>query len=350
MRLHLGWLRTGSKTRLFAGLGVLCASALLYEAAVFLPLALAALDLRSPREALRRHWPLLAAVFAVLLYQRVLTWLSLGPPRNQLSVDPVHALKALAAGFECTFLNRLLHLLWRSARYAGTAFRAADWTLWAVSSAALLGLCRAEQEEPGSPPLRMLWLGLAIVILGYVPYLFAAGTGYAPTVFSENNRLNLPSSIGGALVFAWCLRRLRCWVLPGLLACAFLLACWASNAQWAQAYSLQQEILRAVGPHLERTGPKTLLAFGFPNSVGSATVFQSTYDLDGALFLRYRKPGLKGLVGEGRVRFEDREAVLTWFGESRIPYEKLCAYRHSDGTFREIRSRQDGEAFLASAG
>jgi len=347
MRFYARWLKSGSLRELLVSLAALIASALLYEAPVLLPLGLILVNARP----LRRHVPLLAAIAAVLLYQRILSWLAIGPERHGLSLDPVHAFKVMTAGFECTFFNRLVHLVGRSISFAWADFSPGEISLLLLSCLSLFVFCRRLlRADPGAPPKMLLWLGLGFFVLGYAPYAFAARFGYVPAMFSESNRLNLQASLGGALIFAWCCARWRASGVPAaLLLSAFLLATWSSNAQWTRAYSLQQEILGAVGPHLGRTAPKHLLIFGFPNNVGSATVFQSTYDFDGALYLRYRRPDLRGLVGEGRVRFEEDSAVLRWYGETPVPYDALYAYRHSDGMFRQIRDRQDGEAFLASA-
>lgn len=356
-------LRARKSSPVAAGLTVMFAG-LFYEAAAPLALAPFALEAwrhrhhgwkRSLQEGLRGSFALLMGLGFLILWQRILTPLLLHPERHPMSVSPVHAWKVLQAGLECSLLNRLWHLVWKHVAWASAAFGAAAWAAWCVASI-LLGRaaddCLAE-ETPSKEPLA---LAAIVFLLGYAPYVLDAT--YTPVVFSATNRVNYVPSAGAALAAAWLLRRLftakvpwgrgtaraTALLLPGVL----LLSCWASNAQWAEASRRQAAILKDLAPKLAATpkGPRTVLLFGLETFVGAAPVFNSTYDLDGALFVLRGDADVKGLVGEGRMRFDRDKAVMTWFGETPVSYDGLYGYRADSGAFKRLASKEDAEALV----
>ncbi|TBR25117.1 hypothetical protein EPO15_02735 [bacterium] len=319
---------------------------LFYEAPSFLvaavPLA-AWLRERDLKKALLPAWPLAAAFAVGAFWQRVLVPLTLAAERHPVSLSPSHALKVLGAGFELTFANRLAHGLARGAQAATGSFSGAEWALFALAGAALaFWAARLALEAEAGPPL--LPLAFALFILGYVPYFFDAS--YMPTAFSANNRLNLTGALGGSLFFAWACARWRRGgpVLAGALAGLFLLENWASNGQYAAAYGRQQEILAAAVP-LIPPDAKTLLLYGFEERVGSAVVFESTYDFDGALSLRGARVSAR--VGQGRMRYDEDAPRLVWYGEAPLSYSGLYAYDHAARKMTALPGPAAAREFLA---
>lgn len=342
-----------------AGAGARAASAAVFLAAMLFYEAPALLFLCAPllawlkdrraglKPAAAAAWPLAAAFLAGALYQRLLVPLALSVDRHPVSLSFGHALKVLGAGFEVTFANRLAHGLARGAQAAAASFSALDWAAFAFAAAALAAwaFLLAAEAEP-SPAAPLLPLAGALFALGYAPYFFDAA--YMPEAFSANNRLNLTGSLGGALFFAWAAARWRRGgpALAGVLAAAFLLGNWASNGQYADAYSRQQEVLAAVEP-LIPAGAKTLLLYGVPERVGSAVVFESTFDFEGALSLRGK--ALKARVGQGRMHYEEDAAVLDWYGRDPLPYEGLYAYDHRAKRLERLPDAAAALAFAARA-
>lgn len=323
---------------------------LFYEAPslLFAALPLAAwLRERDVKKALAPAWPLGAAFAVGCLWQRVLVPLSLAAERHPVSLSPGHAAKVLGAGFELTFANRLAHGLARGAQAAAETFSPAEWAL-VILAAAALAVWAARLAKEAEPPraLPLLPLAFALFGLGYLPYFFDAA--YMPTAFSANNRLNLTGALGGALFFAWLSARWRKGgpQLAGTLAALFLLGNWSSNGQYAAAYARQQEVLAGVAPLV---GPevKTLLLYGIEERVGSAVVFESTFDFEGALSLRGKT--LKARVGQGRMHYEPEAAVLNWYGQDPLPYEGLYAYDHRARRLDRLRDAEAGLAFSAAA-
>lgn len=300
-----------------------------------------------PVPAALSAWPLAAAFAVGALWQRVVVPLSLAAERHPVSLSPGHALKVLTTGFELTFANRLAHGLARGAQAAAGSFSALDWTVFVFAAAALASwafLLAADAEPQTAAPL--LPLAGAFFLLGYAPYFFDAA--YMPEAFSANNRLNLTASLGGASALAWLAARWRKGgpALAGLLAAAFLLENWASNAQYADAYARQREVLAAVTP-LIPADAKTLLLYGIDERVGSAVVFESTFDFEGALALRGRT--LKARVGQGRMHYEKEAAVLDWYGRDSLAYDGLYAYDHRARRLERLPDADTALAFAARA-
>ncbi|MBI4347013.1 MAG: hypothetical protein HY553_09175 [Elusimicrobia bacterium] len=345
------WQRESGAALLAGSLGAFAYGTLHYEGAALLPALVVYLRWRerpAAWPAVRDALPLLGTLALVVLYQRVLVPAMLVPERHPMSVSVGHAFKVLAAGFECTIANRLLHFIARSAAHARALFGVFDWLLCAAAAAALarLTLRWAKGERPASPPRLLPLAGLGFFLLGYAPYFL--DSSYTPVVFAQVNRVNMVASLGGACWLAWLFER-RPW---GSRACAailaaFLLATWSSNAQWAEAYRLQQSALERLRPKVP-PGQKTILLFGLPDDIGSATVFQSTYDFDAAMRLAWKDPGARGRVGTGRVRFERDAAVHAWYGETLLAYSDLYAYDYASDRFERLEDKAAGERFLAS--
>lgn len=337
--------RSGSRA---TGAAVFLAAMLFYEAPSLLWAAvplLAWLREKDLRKAALSAWPLGAAFVVGSVWQRVVVPMTLAAERHPVSLSPGHALKVLGTGFELTFANRLAHGLSRAAQTAAGTFSPAEWVLFALAASAL-AVWGARLAREAAPPtaLPLLPLSAALFFLGYAPYFF--DVTYMPTAFSANNRLNLTAALGGALFFAWVATRWRKGgpILAGGLASVFLLGNWASNSQYAAAYARQQEVLDTVQP-LITPEVKTLLLYGIEERVGSAVIFESTFDFDGALALRGAR--LTARVGQGRMRYDPDTPKLVWYGEAPLSYKGLYAYDHAARKLTPLPSMAAAQDFLA---
>jgi hypothetical protein len=294
----------------------------------------------------------LAWLAGLIAYQRVLVPRLIAGERHPMSLSLAHGVQVFLSGAECTVFNRLTHKIAKAAAYAAGHFGPGGWLWWAAGVAAAAWACARLSGNGSRPPRRLAWLGLGFFVLGYAPYVLDAT--YSPEIFNAVNRVNLVGSLGGAAWLAWACARVASaarparWLAPVLIA-AFLLADMASNAQWADASRLQEEILTALDAPLRRAPrARFLLLYGTPGTIGSAVVFDSTYDLDGALAMR-GADAPHGFRAEGSVRFEPAGALRTVSPPLRIPYDGLYAYRHSDRAFARIDGPAAGAAFLAAA-
>lgn len=361
--------RSRSTARHTAASAIFLFCSLIYEAAsllAFLPFLLDFARLRCERKSsaaaarvsIARNWILPATLSIIVAYQRILIPVFRHVERHPMSLSPAHVLKVIQAGLECTVLNRLTDAIARASIYAGGHFGMSGWFFFFAGAGLLIALSlrMMKRAEPRPPADLLLIVAASFFLLGYLPYFF--DTHYTPSIFDANNRINMVASLGGAAAFAWLILRLRAAEKPAIralgaaLMCAcftgFLIADQASNAQWAEAYTLQQRILDGVEPSL-KTLPDSavVLLYGFPERVGSGVVFESTYDFDGALQLRAPRPGLRGLIGQNRTRFEKDRAVMSWFGETPISYDHLYAYDASSNLFQRIANEKAGNDFLS---
>lgn len=157
---------------------------------------------------------------------------------------------------------------------------------------------------------RLVVLGLAGLVafgLGYAIFLtnynaFATATGIA-------NRVALAGSVGVALCFV-AAAGLVSTLLPapdwrrrgfaGLVAFLVASGC-ILNATvasfWVEAYQKEQRVLNAIYAHFPTLPPgSTVLLGGVCPYVGPAVVFESNWDLEGALLMHYRDYGLQADV------------------------------------------------------
>ncbi len=351
--------RAQSAPRRAAGAAVFLFCTMIYEAAGLLAFLPAILDFaRSGPRAAARRWPLPACLAAVFAYQRVLVPSLLGLSRHSMSLSAGHALQVVRAGLECTVFNRLTDMIWRSGLYAAVHFRADGRLFLAASAAAVVAAAFwTLRRSDSAPDGRLPRLAALFFLLGYAPYFLDAK--YTPSIFDPTNRINMVGSLGGALALTWLVLRLRAargpaaraagTVLLGASLCGFLLADQASNAQWSRAYALQQDVLAGLDPWIKTVpGPAVVLLYGVPDRIGSGSVFESTYDFDGALRLRFRRPELRGLVGSGRVRFDPGEAFYSSPGVAPLSYARLYAYDGAARVFARIDGPAAGAAFLAA--
>ena len=343
-------------------------SALLYESSALLALLPAVLEfvrfrregrsfVSAVRDAFVGTITMTAALAGVVVYQRGIVPYFLHIERHPMSLSATHIWKVTQAGIECSLLNRLTHVIARASQYAVKEFGPGEWAAFILSGCLLIGCERScRRDEPSPPPDLLLVLAGAFLSLGYAPYFF--DPTYTPSVFDPTNRVNLVGSLGGACAWSWVIARFRAArrpstrVLGGILSAAllagFLLADQVSGTQWARAFRLQERILAVLDPLVRADpSPMDILLFGAPNRIGAASVFESTYDFDGALQLRYRRPDLHGRATQNGIRFDRYRAVLlSGYGDEQISYEKLYAFDAERGRLCRIPDQTAGDAFL----
>jgi hypothetical protein len=366
VRAFRGARRDGSCVRQCAAGVIYVFSALLYESSALLALLPAVLEFRdllfrdravfvAARESILKNAAPISLLAGVVVFQRIIVPEFLGLEAHPMSLNPAHAAHVFQAGFECTFFNRLVDLMFRSSRYAVRSFGIVEWIIFACSALALAAWELSSRKLSESPGGLLPVLAITLFVLGYAPYVFDAK--YTPSIFDPTNRVNMTSSLGGAAWWAWLAGRLGCSarqrvrragaVGTCLLLSGFLLADQVSGVQWAGAAETQRSIMSDIVPRLRPIpGPAAVLLFGAPDRVGSGSVFESTYDFNGALRLHSGRNDLLGEIGSGRIRFEKKEAVLNWYGSRPFSYERLYAYDASRRLLIRIADQRAGEEFM----
>jgi hypothetical protein len=208
-------------------------------------------------------------------------------------------------------------------------------------------------------PERGAWLpfvgaGAAVFVLGYV--IFATNARILFTATGIGNRVAIAASTGIAVAGVGVIGLLSSrgrgpfratvfslvvalWVGAG--TCAVL----ALAQQWASAWAREQNVLEDLQQDLPTlpANSTVILAKVCPYE-GSATVFESNWDLAGALEVLYNDPTVRADVAGGglRIRANAVESVLYGTHKARYPYgSRLLIYDHGS---REISRAVDAGA------
>jgi hypothetical protein len=181
------------------------------------------------------------------------------------------------------------------------------------------------------PWLRLMIAGAAVFLLGHLIFL-ATNVGFSAT--GANNRTAVVGASGIALVLvaaaAWLTERVpapwrvRCFA--GLIA-LISVAAFAINAMlvrsWVTAYEREEQVLYSIRQAFATLpASSSLILDGVCRYVGPAIVFESSWDLQGALRLFYRDSTLRADVVSPDLRV-DRDGVHTviYGDDSRYPYD-----------------------------
>jgi len=183
--------------------------------------------------------------------------------------------------------------------------------------------------------------GIASFILGYSIFLTTARIGFSSTGIA--NRVATAATLGASIVLIAVLGWVTTWVKSPVskdrsfragiaaLCVAGVMVINGLGNFWAQSWQAQQDVLaelRDAFPELP-TGSTVLLA-GVCPYIGPAIVFESSWDLRGALRLQHRDRSLEADVTSGAVSVEPRgvvtriyqvEAVHT-YGERLYLYDR----------------------------
>jgi len=224
-----------------------------------------------------------------------------------------------------------------------------DWIVFAVGGA--LGLLifgyldRAASQSKAELPsqTRMLgfivW-GLVVFGLGYAIFLITKNAQNSATGIS--NRVAVAAAVGVALSLVggigWVStllpsdqmrRRFFCTFVALLCTSGFLVINTIASF-WIAAYRQEQEVLANIRQQFPTLpAGSTLILDGICPYVGPAVVFESSWDLNGALLMIYRDDTLRANVVTPNLEVtEDDLTTSLYYGAivNHYPYEKLFVY------------------------
>lgn len=214
--------------------------------------------------------------------------------------------------------------------------------------------------------LLILGSGVAIVAVAYVPFV-PANPSYRPLGATLMNRTNLFASlgfavtlyalamVGGTLLFRGLPRMRSLTALFGAVVAIGLAVTWTVELEqhsrsYNRATSQAREILDQLEDALGRppTGT-TVYLFGSPASVDGVPVFTNSFDLNGAIQLRWRDTSLRGVpwpaingevpFGQGGVGHGiacERDGLH----HIRVPPEPSSASRYGRAVFVNVGSKR----------
>lgn len=190
--------------------------------------------------------------------------------------------------------------------------------------------------------VRVIGLGLVVFVLGYSIFVSNSEVGF--TKAGPGNRTAMAAAIGAAVSFVGmfgllasvapaALSRRVFVVLVSVLCAAGVVITDTIASFWIEAYERQRTVLQDLQAHVPRLASgSTVILDGVCPYAGPAVVFESQWDLAGALKLAYRDPTLQADVMSALVRVDAEGFLTTMYGEdARYPYgDRLFVYQFAD--------------------
>jgi hypothetical protein len=247
----------------------------------------------------------------------------------------------LAAGASAVHLGTygvaFPHTLWWSLSHAG-----AIGVLLGLAVALLTYQMLTRRGVDISDLDRRVWTtlgtaGLAVLVLGYAIFLTTGRIAFSSTGIA--NRVGVVASAGSVIilisVIGWCttwfrrsMRRARVFASAVAVLCAASVTITTALATfWIESAQHQDRILAQLSADLPRLDPhSTVLLSGVCPYIGPAIVFESSWDLRGALRILHRDHTLEADVTSGQVDVGDRGVT------TRI-YQAVVMHRYGAGLF-----------------
>jgi cellulose synthase/poly-beta-1,6-N-acetylglucosamine synthase-like glycosyltransferase len=260
-----------------------------------------------------------------------------------------------------TFLLRLPYI-WGEiiSEYANPVVLASGFALYLVIFIYLYTLLSKPQAIFPRPSwMRNLTLSSFIIFfLGYAIFLTNNQVGFSPT--GIENRVAIAGAVGVAFtfvgMFGWACRRFLPEKASRVLFSVLIAVVCASGfiiintlaSFWAQAYQQQQKILASIQTQFPIM-PKnsTLILDGVCPYVGPAVVFESEWDLKGALQTIYHDPTLRADIVTPRLSVA-KQGINTeiYTFPSQYPYKNLYIYNMSNKNVYPIPNAQTANAYF----
>lgn len=302
-------------------------------------------------------------ILATVLAYKVVTAIGVGTSGGILE----HLLKLGRAAAVVQFGSYGLALpptTWWAAQQAGPAITSA-----AIMSGTLtwgyLTLLRRRHGPAArtADGLRMLTYGSLALILGYA--IFLVTPRFSPASTGLTNRIHIGGALGVALLIIAAamllvnrIRRpaLREFALPafvGLLVTCFTLITGAVSTYWIQSYRDQRAIVERIEAALPDVPPgAAIILAGRCPYRGPAVVFESSWDLSGALSVRYGNEIAANVVTPRLEVHSDALTSTIYDGDDgRYPFgPHLYLYDDRERTVRVLHDRRSAEAALSGTG
>ncbi|HET7618183.1 MAG TPA: hypothetical protein VFK20_06700 [Vicinamibacterales bacterium] len=232
--------------------------------------------------------------------------------------------------------------------------------LWVLAFAYLAAAFRSERWPSADEWAALMPAGLIVFGLGYAIFLTNYNVQFTPTGIA--NRSAIAAALGAALCMAGAAgvairsllpRRPGVFVLAGMIAsfaaCGSLVVN-AIAASWANAYEMERRTLNDIRARLP-TLPQgsTLILDGVCPYVGPAIVFESNWDLAGALQVLYRDPTIAADVVTPRLTISNEGLTTTIYGEARqYPYgDRLLVFEAGTGQVIPLPDAASGRQWFA---
>jgi hypothetical protein len=272
-----------------------------------------------------------------------------------------HGAFAIAIKDFGVLLPRVVWRLWRG--YASISAAVVAFVSGAITYGYVARIDRGENRQ-------RTW-GSSATLIATGVIVFCAG--YA-VFFITKNALNTPAGIGNRVAIAAAVGVALGWIgvvslaasqLPSpkaqsrgfaalvailLATCVFINATLATF--WTEAWRREQQVIAAIQKEWPTwPGEVTLIVDGVCPYVGPAIVFESSWDLTGALQLVYKRWGLRADVITPNATVTDSGIVTSLYNNSmvtRYPYEEMWIFNVARGARYEVPDAAAARSYLAS--
>jgi hypothetical protein len=219
--------------------------------------------------------------------------------------------------------------------------------------------CKTGLSNQGRMPRFLVW-GLVIFVLGYAIFLTNYNVQFTPSGIANRTAMaaaagvavSLVGSISlvGVLLPAGRLRGSFCCLWVSLLcACGFLINNTLASF-WTAAYRQEQEILADIRGRFPTLPPgTTLILDGICPYIGPAIVFESSWDLAGALMMYYQDKTLRADVVTPNLKIEEDGLSTSLYGtKHHYPYGKLLLYHFGRKITHQATNAQIARSYFQS--
>jgi hypothetical protein len=137
--------------------------------------------------------------------------------------------------------------------------------------------------------------------------------------------------------------------IAAVAACGFIIVN-AIAGQWVEAYAREEAVLRRIQDRFPALPDgTTIILDGICPYVGPAVVFESNWDLAGALGTLYRNPSLMADIVTPRLSVTDQGLVTRIYNQVReYPYgPRLVMYDAAHDTVHRLPDRVAARAYFA---
>ena len=206
--------------------------------------------------------------------------------------------------------------------------------------------------------VRVILAGLVLCGLGYLIFLTNYNVQF--TAAGIANRSAIVAALGAAVVLTGIagtvsslVTRARAYVFASIIALIASSGAVITNGiatHWIAAWRQEQGILATIERQVPRLpNDATLLLDGVCPYVGPAIVFESNWDLAGALQIRYRNPTVKADVVTPRLEVGDTGVTTSIYGQKvTYPYSStLLVFDAATGTLHPLRNAVSARQYFA---
>lgn len=206
-------------------------------------------------------------------------------------------------------------------------------------------ISRPDTDFPGRYWMRnLILIGLVVFVLGYAIFFVNDNVAFSPTGIA--NRVAFVGALGVALsivgAFGWIYqlvfhRSVAKFLFPATIAVTCMSGFIIINTVslfWTDAYKQQHVVLADIVANVPVIEPETTIFLdGVCPYVGPATVFETDWDIKGALQLQYNSPSLKANVVSPRLLVTDDGITTSIYGNNQdypfYPYGKIYIYNYN---------------------